>query len=264
MNDKLTSLDAVVASISDGDMIALGGNVLHRSPIGAAMAISRAGKKNLHLVKTAIAMEADLLCGCGSVSVVSAGFVGYETQYGLCAFYRNAVESGAVRADEHACYSVITALRAAAYGVPFLPIRGFNGSDLVKEMGFKTVHCPYTGQELVAIRAMQPDLAILHVQKADRFGNCQVIGPQYEDQIIARAARSLLITAEEIVPDDYFGEQRKADISGVMVDAVVHLKGGAAPGACPGYYNLDHERLQNFKTLNTTQALKAYLEENAS
>ncbi|MGI6654203.1 MAG: CoA transferase subunit A [Christensenellales bacterium] len=261
---KITQLHTVLEQIQDGSMIALGGNVMYRSPVGVATALAKAGKKNLHLVKTAMAMEADLLCGTGSVSTVSAGFVGYETQYGLCAFYRKGVESGAVQAQEHACYSVITALRAASYGVPFLPIRGFNGSDLVETIGFKTVKDPYTGEELLAIAAMRPDVGILHVQKADRFGNCEIIGSHYEDQIIARAAKKLLITCEEIVPDDYFGTHKKADLSGVTVTWVVQLKNGAAPGACPGYYDIDHETMQRFKTLKTPEQLKAYLEEGES
>lgn len=259
--NKITQLGDALALIQDGDMLALGGNVLHRSPVGAIRALARTGKKNLHLVKTAVAMEADLLCGTGSVNVVSAGFVGYETQYGLCAFYRKGVECGAVRAEEHACYSVITALRAAAYGVPFLPIRGILGSDLVEAIGFLTVQDPYTGEELIAIRAMQPEVAILHVQKADAFGNSQIIGPQYEDQIIARAAKQVIVTCEEIVPDDYFGAHRKADLSGALVTHVVLLPGGAAPAACPGYYGIDHEGMQRFKAVKTPQELVTYLEE---
>ena len=193
--NKLLDLAAAVAMVNDGDTVAFGGNVLYRSPIAAVKELIRQDKKDLHLVKTAIAYEVDLLCAAGAASRVTAGFVGYEGEFGLCRWYRKGVESATVRADENACYSVITALRGAAYGVPFLPIRGILGSDLLDAVGFRKVTCPYTGEELVAIRAIAPDVAFLHVQKADEMGNGCIIGPTYEDTVIARAAKKLVLTA---------------------------------------------------------------------
>ena len=183
--NKLLDLAAAVAMVHDGDTVAFGGNVLYRSPIAAVKELIRQDKKDLHLVKTAIAYEVDLLCAAGAASRVTAGFVGYEGEFGLCRWYRKGVESATVRADENACYSVITALRGAAYGVPFLPIRGMLDSDLLDAVGFRKVTCPYTGEELVAIRAIAPDVAFLHVQKADEMGNGCIIGPMYEDTVIS-------------------------------------------------------------------------------
>lgn len=258
---SVISLDHAVRLVKDGDTIAFGGNVLFRSPIQAAAQLALSGVKNLHIVKTANAMEADILCGMGCVASVAAGFVGYEGEYGLCAFYRKAVESGKVQAREHACYTVITALRAAAQGVPFLPVRGMLGSDLMSAVGFKTVADPYTGEVLCAVKAIQPDVAFIHVQKADRFGNAEIIGPQYEDQYVARSAKVLVLTCEELVPDNYFGEKRKADISQVLTDYVVHLPGGASPGACEGYYETNAGAMHAFKKLTTAEDLIDYLQE---
>lgn len=260
MKNKVTSLDRIIENIKDGDVIAFGGNVLHRSPIHMARKIALSKAKDLQIVKTAMAMEADILCGMGKVKTVSAGFVGYETEYGLCSFYRKAVQGGETWADEHACYSVIAALRAAAYGVPFLPIRGFNGSDLLEAVCRKTVIDPYSGEELVAIKAIQPDYAFIHVQKADQYGNSQIIGPVYEDLTIVRATKKVIITCEEIVPDDYFGKDKIADISGVLVEHVMLDKGGAWPGTCAEFYDLDHKEIGKFKELVTRQELQAYLE----
>ena len=244
---KLMSLSHGAGLVSDGDTIAFGGNVLYRSPVAAAKELIRQGRKGLHVVKTAIAYEVDLLCATGAVSRVTAGFVGYETEFGLCRFYRRGMESGAVIAAENACYSVIMALRAAAYGVPFLPIRGMLGSDLLEAVGFETVTCPYTAQTLVAIGAIAPDVAFLHVQKADQEGNCQIDGPGYEDKTIARAARQVIVTAEELVPTEYFrADPRRADIPGLLVTGVVHLPGGGAPCAVSGCYPADRGELTAF------------------
>lgn len=260
MKNKIINMDLIINEIKDGDIIAFGGNVLHRSPISVAKKIALCKAKDLQIVKTAIAMEADILCGMGKTKIVSAGFVGYETQYGLCSFYRKAVQSGETWADEHACYSVIAALRAAAYGIPFLPIRGFDGSDLLEAVDRKTVKDPYTGEELVAIKAIRPDYAFVHVQKADQYGNAQIIGPVYEDLTMVRAAKKVIITCEEIVPDDYFGNDRIADISGVLVDHVVLDVKGAWPGSCTGAYDIDHEEVVKFKELKTQEELHVYLE----
>lgn len=255
---KLMDLTAAAALVKDGDTVAFGGNVLYRSPIGAAKELARQGRKDLHLVKTAIAYEADLLCAAGAVSKVTAGFVGYEGEFGLCRWYRRGVESGAVRAAENACYSVITAWRAAIYGVPFLPIRGMKGSDLLDAVGFASVQCPYTGEDLVAIRAIAPDVAFLHVQKADEEGNGCIIGPSYEDLVIARAAKKLILTAEEIVPGDFFAQDpHRADIPAVLTTGVVCLPGGAKPGAVSGCYDLDREELRAFQAAKEPEAALA-------
>lgn len=245
--NKLLGLAAAVAMVNDGDTVAFGGNVLYRSPIAAVKELIRQDKKDLHLVKTAIAYEVDLLCAAGAASRVTAGFVGYEGEFGLCRWYRKGVESATVRADENACYSVITALRGAAYGVPFLPIRGMLGSDLLDAVGFRKVTCPYTGEELVAIRTIAPDVAFLHVQKADEMGNGCIIGPTYEDTVIARAAKKLVLTAEEIVPSSYFSEDpNRASIPAVLTTAVVKAPGGAKPCAVSGCYDMDREELRAF------------------
>lgn len=257
--DKLVSIDYVTGLVQDGDTIAFGGNVLYRSPVKIAASLALSGVKELCLVKTAIALEADILCGAGCVSSVAAGFVGYEGGYGLCNFYRQGVQRGEIIAREHACYSVITGLRAAAQGVPFLPIRGMLGSDLITAVGFKTVQDPYTGEWLCAVKAIRPDVAFVHVQRADRFGNGEIAGPQYEDLTIIRSAKKVVLSCEQIVDDDYFGSDHKALLSEVLIDYVVHLPGGAAPGACDECYGVDDEKLQVFKKLSGQNELLEFL-----
>src|SRR5215217_6987408 len=181
MADKRRSLAEVVATSPDGSRLALGANTLHRAPAAAVHELIRQGKRRLEIVKTAGAYDVDLLCGLGCASVVSAGYVGYEAEYGLAPLYRRAVESGTVEAREHACYTIIAGLRAAAQGVPFMPLNGLQGSDLVGLRGFASVRDPYTDQDVIVVPAIVPDVALIHVQEADVDGNARIWGSTFED-----------------------------------------------------------------------------------
>jgi glutaconate CoA-transferase subunit A len=240
MSDKRRSLAEVVASIPDGSRLALGGNTLHRAPAAAVHEIVRQGKRDLELVKTAGAYDVDLLCGLGCASIVSAGFVGYETVFGLAPMYRRAVESGTVEAREHACYTIIAGLRAASQGVPFMPLNGLQGSDLVALRGFASVHDPYTGQDVIVVPAIVPDIALIHVQEADADGNARIWGSTFEDTLMARAARRVIVTAERIVDRAVpAAEPERTSIPGFLVEAVVEAPGGAWPTSCAGLYEYD-------------------------
>lgn len=240
MTDKRRSLAEVVASIPDGSCLALGGNTLHRAPAAAVHELIRQGKRNVHLVKTAGAYDVDLLCGVGAASVVSAGFIGYETVFGLAPMYRRAVESGAAEAREHACYTIIAGLRAASQGVPLMPLNGLQGSDLVGLRGFKSVTDPYTGQDVLVVPAITPDVALIHVQAADQEGNARIVGSVFEDELMARAAKRVIVTAERIVERDQLAaEPERATIPGFLVEAVIEAPRGAWPTSCAGLYDYD-------------------------
>src|SRR5680860_803267 len=124
MKSKMTTIGEAIALICDGDRVALGGNTIHRGPGAAVHEIVRQGQRGLDLIKTAGAYDIDVLCAAGAAGSVSAGYVGYESVFGLAPSYRRAVESGATIASEHACYTVIAGLRAAIQGVPFMPVAG--------------------------------------------------------------------------------------------------------------------------------------------
>ena len=223
--------------------LAIGGNSLHRVPHAFIKELVRLRRSELklHIVKTAGAWDIDLLCLAGMVTDVSAGFVGYETRFGLARHYRRAVESGEVNACEHACYTVIAALRAASYGLGFLPVRGLDGSDLVEARSFRRITDPYDeAGSAVAIPAIVPDMAVIHVQYADRRGNGVIIGSKNEDVIMARAAGKVLLTAEHLVETENLPVPLDhVDIPSVLVHAVVHAPNGAAPGSCCGEYEID-------------------------
>ncbi|MCC7368399.1 MAG: CoA transferase subunit A [Chloroflexi bacterium] len=240
MSDKRRTLAEAVASIPDGSTLALGGNTLHRAPAAAVHELIRQHKRGLHLVKTAGAYDVDLLCGLGCATAVSAGFVGYETVFGLAPLYRRAVEGGTVEAREHACYTIIAGLRAASQGVPFMPLNGLQGSDLVELRGFKSVRDPYAGEDVLVVPAIVPDVALIHVQAADASGDCRILGSQFEDVLMARAARRVIVTAERVVTrDELAADPAHTAIPGFLVDTVVEAPRGAWPTSCAGLYDYD-------------------------
>jgi glutaconate CoA-transferase subunit A len=240
MLDKTASLTDAIAAVLDGARVALGGNTLHRGPCAAVHEIVRQGKRGLEIVKTAGAYDVDLLAGTGCAASASVGFVGFETVFGMAPSYRRAVERGDLDVKEHACYSVIAGLRAAIQGVPFMPIAGMQGSDVPAVRGFRTVVDPYGGQPVVAIPALVPDVAIVHVQEADRTGNARIIGTRFEDVLMAQAARHVVVTAERIVDGAGFEETPElVAIPGFLVHAVVEAPRGAWPCSCAGFYDYD-------------------------
>ena len=250
MPHKRRSLAEVVATIPDGSRLALGGNTLHRAPAAAVHELIRQRKRDLELVKTAGAYDVDLLCGTGCANIVAAGFVGYENVLGLAPMYRRAVESGVVEAREHACYTVIAGLRAASQGVPFMPLNGLQGSDLVALRGFASVRDPYSDQDIVVVPAIVPDVALIHVQEADADGNARIWGSTFEDTLMARAARRVIVTAERIVDRAVLAaEPGRTSIPGFLVEAVVEAPRGAWPTSCAGLYEYDEPFLVELMTV---------------
>jgi glutaconate CoA-transferase subunit A len=259
--NKLLSLQAAIAAIPDGATVGLGGNTLNRAPMAAVFEMVRQKKSSLALVKTAGAMDVDVLCFAGCVKSVDAGFISYESEYSLAQHYRKSVQKGLVKANEHACYTVISALRAASYGIPFMPVRGMVTSDLIHANPyFKRITDPFSGDPVTLVSAIKPDYAIVHVHRADADGNAQILGPKYEDVLFSRAAKKVILTTEEIVDTAYFqGSDTKADIPGFLVSGVVHVPHGAAPCACHGVYDLNHESIKKFLSIKDASELPAYL-----
>lgn len=262
MKSKLQKLLPALSVISDGALIALGGNTLNRAPMAAVYALALSGKKGLRLVKTAGAMDVDLLCFAGCVKSVDAGFISFESQFSLCPHYRQGVEQGLVKANEHACYTVISALRAAAYGLPFMPVKGLIESDLIDANPyFVRMKDPFSGETISAVAAIQPDFAILHVQYADEFGNARIDGPAYDDLLMSRAAKKIVLTAEEIVPTSFFERsERKADIPHFLVQSVSLVPRGASPCSCYGFYAADEDEVASYIRLKDAAQLLCWID----
>jgi len=254
-------MDEAVSHVEDGNMLALGGNVLHRAPMAFVRELVRKGKKNLGVIKTTGAHDVDVLCAGGCLKIVHAGFIGYETGFGSAAYYRQAVESGTVMNNEHSCYTVMCALRAAAAGAPFMPVRGLKDSDLLKYNDFfKVIEDPFGSGPIALVKALVPDVAVIHVQESDQKGNARIYGPRYDDLLMMRAARKVILTAEEIVPETRMKMQPETvDIPYFLVAAVVYSPGGALPCSCTKKYPADEKALAGFKAIKTPEQFSAYL-----
>lgn len=247
---KQQSLQEAVSTIEEGALLALGGNALHRSPISFVEELIRQGKKQLSVIKTAGALDIDLLAASKSLSSVYAGYIGFE-MLGLAQNYRKGVQNGEITVHEHACASVIAGLRASIYGVPFQPINGFQGSELPELTGLvKYVTCPFTEENTAVVSALRPDVAVIHANIADEKGNAYVDGALFEDEIMVKAAKRVIVTAEKII--DSKAWDVKPQIPGFLVESVVFAEKGAAPGSCAPLYSIDEK------------AVVAYLEDPAS
>ncbi len=261
MPEKLLSLPEAAGLVRDGDMLALGGNSLTRTPAAFVRELARQGRSGLRLVKTAGAYEVDLLCAAGAVAEVHAGYIGFENLFGLAPAYRRGVEGGTVRPVEHACYTVIAGLRASAYGLPSQPVAGLQGSDVPGLTGFRRVEDPYTGERVYMIPRIRPRWAIVHVQHADPEGNARIEGGVFEDVLMTRAAEGVILTAERIVETAFFeARPERTSVPAFMVRAVVRAPGGAAPGACFSFYDTDEEAVASYIEASASpEGLRAHL-----
>jgi glutaconate CoA-transferase subunit A len=156
----------------------------------------------------------------------------------------------------------MTGLRAASLGVPFEPVPGFRGTDLPATAGFRTVKDPWTGEEIYVVPALRPRWAILHVQEADERGNARILGSPGYDVLMAQAADGIILTAERIVPSaDLARQPELTRICDLSVAAVVEVPRGAAPGGCPGCYDVDGAAVRAYLDASrTADGLRAYLE----
>jgi glutaconate CoA-transferase, subunit A len=259
MNSKVKELAEAANLINNGSTLAIGGLLLQRIPAAFVRELARQSKKNLKLIKTAANYDFDLLCFAGCVKEVAAGFVSFEAEFGLAKNFRKSVESENVIFNENSCYTVISSLRAAAYGVPFMPIANLKESYLADK--FNTVQNPYGGDLVLTVPAIYPDWAVLHVQKADEQGNAIIYGPLFEDLIMFRSARKTIITTEKLVtPEEIQDEIDIALINGIKVEAVVEIPDGARPGSCYPYYDYSTEDVTTYLNLRNTDELSNYLE----
>jgi glutaconate CoA-transferase, subunit A len=267
----LTMREAIGLHVPSGSMVLLGAQLEQMIPFAAGHELIRQGRRDLTLVGPISDILFDQLIGAGCVARVMAAWVGnVSAGVGYC--FRRAVEHSIPRRIETVDYSNFTialSLHAAALGVPFMPTYATLGSDLLKRNGnLREFSSPVSEEKLVAVRALRPDVAILHVQRSDVQGNAHLWGSLGVAVDGARAARKLIVVAEEIVePGVIASDPNRTLIPGFLVSAVVHEPWGAHPSPVQGYYNRDHEffaqyhdqtrRLEDFEQWLTHWILQA-------
>jgi glutaconate CoA-transferase subunit A len=238
--DKLTSLEEAAGRVPDGAHIAIGGCLFSRTPLALVWALLRRRPRGLALSRNLMCYEGEWGLVAGAVDKIVTSWMGIGLPWGLSRIVREYVESGRVVFEEWSHLGLGLRFRAAAMGLPFLPTLTMLGSDLMGVGGSRTIACPYTGETLHAVPALFPDVALIHVHRADRLGNCQIDGYPHMDADLAMAASTVLVSAEEIVSEDDI--RRRPDrtaIPGFAVDALVHAPCGSYPHECYGLYDSD-------------------------
>jgi glutaconate CoA-transferase subunit A len=254
----LTLSETIRRFVPDGSSVALGLSLESLIPFAAAHEIIRQRKKNLTLIGPISDILFDQVIGGGCVRQVRAAWVG-NVITGSCYNFRREIETGNLAMEDHSNLTLALALRAGAMGVPFMPARTALGSDLFKtNTALKTITCPFTGDRLTAVAAIIPDVALVHVQRSDEFGNAHLWGNLGVTRDACLASRHVVLTAEEIVsPDSISRDPNRVITPGFRVSAVVHSPWGGHPSPVPGCYNRDHQAFIEYRNASPTPELFA-------
>lgn len=261
-SDKLVDLDRAAALVADGAVVALGGGLSARLPMALVRELIRQGRRGLHVVGSAHSIDVDLLVAAGAVAICEESYVGFEQDLGLAPAYRRAAEEGTIEIRESCCDTILTQLRAAEFGLPFLPVRGVKGSGIGRlHPEYGEVTCPFTGERLVAVPALAPDVTLVHAPAGDRAGNLHLDQPYVLDERFAAASRNVVATVERLVST---GEVAEAGITvpGHLVAAVTEVPYGAHPSSCYPHYAYDRRHLGAYVEAARAggEALSRYLE----
>ncbi len=254
---KLVSMsDAISHYVPDGASVAMSLQMEQMIPFAAGHEIMRQRKRDLRLIGPISDILFDQLVGAGCVKEIVAAWVG-NVMMGSAYNFRRAVECGEVRVFDMTNFSVALALQAGAMGVPFLPTRTAMGSDVPKgNHFFYGIFSPFEGKEpLLAVRAINPDVTIVHVQRADRCGNAHCWGNFGVMIEGVRAAKNVIVVAEEIVdPEVIASDPNRTVIPGFLVSAVVECPFGAHPSPVQGYYRRDDAFFRQYHEQTKTKA----------
>jgi glutaconate CoA-transferase subunit A len=248
---KLTTMaEAIARYVPDGATVALGLALESLIPFAAGHEIIRQRRCGLTLIGPISDVLFDQLIGAGCVDKVIAAWVGNVSE-GLGYCYRRAVEKGiphAITVEEHSNFSIGLALLASSLGAPYIPTRSLLGSDIARQNPtLRHERSPLDGSPLLLVPAIQPDVAIVHVQRSDEEGNAHVWGNLGICEEAVLAARDVIIVAEEIVPREVIvSDPNRVLGPAFKVRAVVHEAWGAYPSSVQGYSNRDHQAYHEY------------------
>jgi len=248
MDDKLMSVSqAVDQFIHDGDYLATGGFGSVRFSSAVLHELVRKRRKDLGFSGHSTTHDFQILAAGGVINRCDIAYVvGLELR-GLSPNGRRLMESGKVRMVEWSNAGLAWRYRAAAMGVPFLPVRTMLGSDTAERSAGRIVTCPFTGKKLLAVPALYPDVGVIHVHEADRYGNARIRGITIVDLDLAKVCKRLILTAERIVETDEIRVNPELNsIPYWQVDAVCHVPFGSYPGEMPFEYTSDERHLQEW------------------
>lgn len=263
LTPKLMSVaEAVARFVHDGDYLASGGFGGVRIASAVLHEIVRQRRKNLGLAGHTATHDFQILAVGHCFNRCDIAYVVGLEMRGLSPNARRVMESGEVEVTEWTNATLDWRYKAASMGIPFLPARTMLGTDTFKHSAAKTVTCPFTGQKLLAVPALYPDVAIIHVHRADIYGTCQIDGITIADFDVARAAKHVIISTERLVETD---EIRKDPVKTLLpyylVDAVCHVPYGCYPGNMPYEYYSDEDHLAEWMAAEQDETtLKAFVD----
>ncbi|MBI2817699.1 MAG: CoA transferase subunit A [Acidobacteria bacterium] len=263
--EKLCSLEEAISRfVPDGVSVAMGLQLESMIPFAAGHEIIRQDKRDLTLIGPISDILFDQIIGAGCAKKVVAAWVG-NVMMGSAYNFRRAIEDGIPRCLEiadHTNFTIALALHAAALGVPFLPTYTAGGSSLFsRNHGLAEFEAPFTGEKMGAVRAISPDVTIVQAQRADAFGNAHVWGNLGASPDAARAAKHVIVVAEEIVePKVIASDPNRTVIPGFLVSAIAEVPFGAHPSPVQGFYNRDNECYREYhKATKTRQEFETWL-----
>jgi glutaconate CoA-transferase, subunit A len=250
---KIRSLAEVVGTIPSGAHIALGGFSIARNPIVLVHELIRQQKVDLTISQGVAGLDTDLLVGAGLVKRLIMGG-GSLDRFGPVHCVNRARETKSLQCEDYTSLSICFRYLAGALGISYIPIKSLLGSEILERLeagtgagDVKRSKCPFTGEEYVLLKALTPDVSFIHVQIADREGNCQINGPRWENEEQAKAGRRLIVVAEEIVATEYIQRfPERTVIPGHRVEAIIHQPFGGVPTAVFGCYDYDAEHLRTY------------------
>ena len=261
MTAKHLTLAEAADLVPSGCTLALGGMTLYRRPVAFTRALLKRYRetgepRDLTLLAFTGGFENDLLIGARMVSQVRSCYFGLEI-FGLAPMYTYYANRGKIKIIEETEVSLALGLRAQIAGIGFLPGRAWLGTDLPRlRPDVRTVTDPYSGEELMAFPPIRPDVAVIHALKADQDGNAQIGKNKSVDEELTGASETVLITAEEIVP-----ELTAVDLIAPLTHGLILAPHGAAPTSCHPLYPLDGDALLAYtEQVSNPESFEAFLE----
>jgi glutaconate CoA-transferase subunit A len=265
LREKVMSLEEAAALVSDGASVGIGGSTLSRTPMALIWALIRGGRKELFCARSITSNEGELLFASGASRHILTSWFSQGIVWGVSRVMRRYTEANLARFEEWSHMAIGLRFRAGAMGVPFLPMRSMMGSDVIGRLpDAREIDCPFTGEKLVLVPALNPDFALIHVQRCDAYGNAQIDGLPFMDVDLAMAANRVILTTERIISNDQI--RRAPDqtkIPFMAVDAVVEAPFGSAPHECYGLYEPLFKHLDKYAEQirrDPEQGIRAYLD----
>src|SRR5687768_10278538 len=261
MNKLMMLPEAIAKFVNDGDTVYAAG-FTHLIPFAAGHEIIRQHKKDLVLARATPDLIYDILVAAGCARKVIFSYMG-NPGVGSLRIVRSTIEQGKLEWEEYSHFGMITRLHAGASGLPFLPMNQTGATDLEKaNPNIKRIPDPYGGNDVIVVPVLNPDVAIVHVQRADANGNAHLWGIIGEQKETAFAAKKVILTAEEIVDESVIrSDPNRTMIPGIVVSAVCHVPFASHPSYSQGYYDRDNEfYLAWDKISESTEGVKKYLD----